>query len=536
MAERSSVLFENAQFHTVDDARPSATWMLTLGDKIQALGTGPAPQAKKRVDLKGRTVVPGFVDSHIHFFQTGLDRLFIDLAGCTSFDEVAARLEAGVTSKRGWIFAHSFEEDGLTDKDKVTREDLDRLFPERAVWMTRVDYHSAVVNSVGLRRLELAPGLKGLLTDDGEPNGILRAEAYLVGKSQIQRQYPLWVRDRAVLEAVRVCVARGITSVHALEGGRLFGDEGVHVLLSKMDRLPLDLTLFLQEKNVFFTKQLGFPHLGGCILVDGSIGSYTAAVDGGYPHCGMPEVATYESVRSLAPFVIAAHKAGAQLAFHAIGERAIDVVLDAYEKALMKAPRYDHRHRIEHFELATDRQIERAASMGVCVAMQPAFEHFWGGPNGMYADRLGEGWKRTNRLRSILDGGVKIAGGSDANVTPPDPLLGMQAAILHHNEAERVTPLEALRMMTLDAAWAAGNDNRHGSLVAGKEASFAVLDEDPLTVAPERLSQTRVVQTWSKGKCVHRAGEDDPEWDTGEAMAAKDNSLEGAPVLAGDDA
>jgi predicted amidohydrolase YtcJ len=513
MAERTT-LFINANVHTVDEGRPHATWFTTLGDRLQALGTGPAPKASKTVDLKGRTVVPGFVDSHIHFFQTGLDRLFIDLGGCPSLEALAERLIAGASGKRGWVFAHSFEEDALEDVERLTRHELDAIMGDRPVWIGRIDYHSAVVNSAALKRLELSRGLKGLLVDEGEPNGILRAEAYLEGRERVQRQYPVWVRERAVKEAVRACVARGITAVHALEGGRLFGDEGVHVLLSKMDRLPLDLTLFLQEKNVFFTKQLGFEHLGGCILVDGSIGSYTAAIDGGYHACGTSQVSTYESVRSLLPFIQAAHNAGAQLAFHAIGERAIDVVLDCYERALLKNPRYDHRHRIEHFELATDAQIARAASLGVCAAMQPAFEHCWGGPDGMYAQRIGERWRQTNRLRSILDGGVRIAGGSDANVTPPDPLLGMQAAVRHPNEAQRVTAAEALKMMTLDAAWAGGNERRHGSLAPGKEASFAVLDADPLVVAPETISGIRVLETWSRGRMVHTAGASDPEWDT----------------------
>lgn len=517
---QAQTLFTNATIHTLSEYTPDPTWFTVLRGRFQRVGKGPPPRVRRVVDLAGKVVVPGFVDSHIHFFQTGLDRLFVDLTGVRSLEEVQARLAKGAEGGRSWVFANSFEEDSLEGGDKLDAAALDRMFPRRPVWVNRIDYHSSVANSAALRRLNIPPGTRGLVADGGRPNGVLRAEAYMHGKATVMRLHPLWMRERAVKEAVRVCVARGITAVHALEGGPLFGDEGVHALLKRMDRLPVDVTLFLQEKNVFFTRQLNFRHLGGCILVDGSIGSYTAAVCTPYAHASGDGI-LYENRRSLSPFIESAHKAGAQLAFHAIGPRAIDVVLDAYERALDKSPRYDHRHRVEHFEMATDAQIERAARLGVIAAMQPSFEHYWGGPDGMYADRLGEGWRETNRLRDVLDGGVRIAGGSDANVTPADPLLGIHAAVNHPNPDQRVTPLEALRMMTLDAAYAAFNEARHGSIDRGKEASFAVLDADPLSISPRKIKDIRVLETWSKGRPVHRAGEEDPEWegDSGELEA-----------------
>ena len=500
-------LFENATVHTVDDRHPRARWFTVLGDRFQRVGSGPPPPVKRRVDLGGRCVVPGFVDSHIHFFQTGLDLKFIDLSGSSCFDEVEGRLRAGARGKRSWVFAHSFEEDALTDLDRVTRKELDRVFPDRPVWVNRVDYHSAVVNSAALRRLELPRGTRGLMLCGDEPNGILRADAYLVAKAAASRAYPVETKDRAVKAAAQACVARGITAVHALEGGKLFGDEGVAMMLRKMGAIPLDVTIFLQEKSVYFSTKLGFEHLGGCILIDGSIGSYTAALDEEYQ--GQPGVRgmVYEKAREFFAFVEEAHATGVQLAFHAIGPRAIDLVLEAYARALHKVPRFDHRHRIEHFELATDAQIQRAVDLGVVVAMQPTFEHLWGGPSGMYASRLGERWRATNRLRTIKDAGLVIAGGSDANVTPPDPLLGIHAAVNHPNDEERLSPEEALRMMTLDAAYAGFNERRHGSVVPGKEASFVVLEDDLFSVDKARIKDVRVLETWQRGRCVYRTPE-----------------------------
>jgi predicted amidohydrolase YtcJ len=140
------------------------------------------------------------------------------------------------------------------------------------------------------------------------------------------------------------------------------------------------------------------------------------------------------------------------------------------------------------------------------AGMQPAFELFWGGPQGMYASRIGERWRRTNRLRTILDAGIVIAGGSDTNVTPAQPLLGIHAAVNHPNEEQRVSVEEALRMMTLNAAYGGFNERRHGSLSPGKDASFVVLDRDLMSVPSERIREVRVLETWYRGRCSYRDG------------------------------
>jgi predicted amidohydrolase YtcJ len=519
LSDRRPILYHNARVHTVDDRRPRATWFTVLGQRFQMVGEGPPPTVGRQVDLKGRTVVPGFVDAHAHFFQTGIDSVHIDLSGITARDALVEQIRtlAPKGGNRFWIFANRFEEETLTDAEQLTRLDLDRVTSDRPVWVNRVDYHSAVVNTAALRRLEIPPGTPGMLKGaDGRPSGILRSEAYLQAKARVARLYSLETKDRALKGAVSRMLPHGVTAIHALEGGRVFGDEGVQVLLKRLQHLPLDVTIFLQEKNVYLTTRLGFDHLGGCILIDGSIGSYTAALNTSYR--GMPGVrgTLYEKPRELAAFVEEAHVAGVQLAFHAIGPRAIEMVLNAYARALEKAPRYDHRHRIEHFELATDEQIRRAADLGLVVSMQPAFEHFWGGPDGMYASRLGDGWRQTNRLRTIGEAGLIIAGGSDTNVTPPHPMLGIHAAVNHPNEAERVDVATALRMMTLNAAYGAFNEKRHGSITPGKEANFAVLDRDPFRVRPDRLQRIRVQETHFRGRCVYRTGyadwEDDPQW------------------------
>ncbi len=500
MSRHRPMLFRNAVIHTMDEGRPRADWMSILGGRVQRLGNGSFEGDATVVDLGGNTVVPGFIDAHTHFFQAGIDELFLDLSDAHSLADLGEFLKGVPGGPRTWIFAHSFEEDKIKDIDFVTRKELDSFVPDRPVWINRIDYHSAVVNSVALSRLGVPLGMAGMMEKDGVPTGILRSEAYFYAKARINRLYPVETKERAIKRVSDVFVRNGVTAVHALEGGRLFGDEGVSMVLKRTESIPLDVTLFLQEKNVFFTTRLGFEHLGGCLLIDGAIGSYTAALDRDYVGFPGQRGVLYEKPRELQSFVEEAHRAGVQLAFHAIGPRAIEMLLDAYERALERYPRYDHRHRIEHFELATDEQILRARDLGLVVSMQPAFEYFWGGPDGMYAARMGDGWRMSNRFRTILNAGLRIAGGSDASVTPPNPLLAMHAAVNHPNAEERIAPEEALRLVTIDAAYGAFNEKRHGSLSPGKDANFVVLDRDPLSSDTSTIKDIRVLGTWYRGR------------------------------------
>lgn len=502
MKSTQLLLIYNANIHTLDKITPKSGWMTVLNGRIQQIGNGKPPKVQNAIDMMKQTIVPGFVDAHIHFFQTGMDKLFVDLSDAVSISEIKDLLLQDRESARSWLFARGYEEEKLSDARPLNKEDLDQVSKSRSIWVNRVDYHSAIVNSAGLKRLAIPSDLPGLEMTRGKPTGVLRSEAYLYARRRAIGSYPLDKRKKAIKCAVDECISNGITAVHALEGGSLFGDESVSMVLRNSNNIPMDVTLFLQEKNVYFSERLGFRHIGGCILIDGSIGSYSAALD--KPYKNMPKTmgSLYEKTRSLNTFIEDANRVGIQLAFHAIGPRAIELLINSYERALNKCPRFDHRHRIEHFELATDKQIKRASKLGIIASMQPNFEYFWGGPKKMYAARIGNKWRETNRFRTILDAGMKIAGGSDANVTPPDPILGIHSAVNHPNREERISIHEALKMMTIDAAYAAFKENNYGTLSAGKEANFVVLDKDIIKSRKDIINSVQVMQTWYKGKKV----------------------------------
>jgi hypothetical protein len=206
--------------------------------------------------------------------------------------------------------------------------------------------------------------------------------------------------------------------------------------------------------------------------------------------------------------VLEAHSAGLQIAVHCESERSIEQVLWAMEKALRARPRPDHRHRIEHLELPTLRQIERMAAAGIMTGMQPAFIPAFIGSERMevYEALLGKArLERVHPYRTILDRGIRICGGSDSPVTPYAPLAGIQAAVCHPNPGQRVTRREALAMFTTDAAWSAFEEADKGSLRVGKLADLVVLGDDPLRVPENRIGQIPVLMTLVEGTLRYEA-------------------------------
>ncbi|MDP2727234.1 MAG: amidohydrolase family protein, partial [Dehalococcoidia bacterium] len=195
-----------------------------------------------------------------------------------------------------------------------------------------------------------------------------------------------------------------------------------------------------------------------------------------------------------------AHSAGLQVRMHAIGDRAVEQLLTAYQKALDEKPRPNHRHRIEHFLLAQPRQIERAARLGLCVSMQPAFLHRWQGRPNLYVERLGEKRARgVNPLRQVAEAGITLAGGSDSFVTQMNPLLGVHAAVNDHPPESRLTVQQALEAFTINGAKLAFEEAEKGSIREGKAADLVVLSENPLHCPPASIKDIPVEMTIVEG-------------------------------------
>jgi hypothetical protein len=202
-------------------------------------------------------------------------------------------------------------------------------------------------------------------------------------------------------------------------------------------------------------------------------------------------------------FVLKAHQAGLQVAMHAVGDGAVEQALNAYEAALEAHPRDDHRHRIEHCEIIREEQIQRANRLGVALAIQPPFNHYW--PHTEYVRTLGEERaQKADPVRTLMRPGLLLAGGSDSTVTPLGPLLGVHAAVNHSNPAERASVQEAMELYTTNAARIAFEERDKGSLEVGKLGDLVVLAQDPFEAHPDRIKDIAVEMTVVGGKVVYR--------------------------------
>jgi predicted amidohydrolase YtcJ len=455
-------------------------------------------------DFTGSAVLPGLWDAHVHLLMTGVGLFWVDLGGALSIKEIQGRLSNQLdTGEDEPLVGFGYDDAFLVDGRMPSGADLDAVSVDRPIVIFRIDGHSLVHNKAALSFLDIDTGWPGIETGtDGKLTGRVFARANEEMRDLIFDRMSPGFKRKAYRAAAGLAAEAGCAALCALEGGELFGDKDLDILQGIQPELGVHTVLYNQYPEISSSRRLGLNRIGGCILADGSIGSRTAAILDDYADDPGNRGQLYLDDCWLGSFVTEAHTAGMQVALHAIGERAVRQVLDAYEAAMTAVPRPDPRHRVEHAELVLEDDIERAARLGVAFSMQPAFEHFWGGPGKLYERRLGDRYRRTNRLRSILRAGITLAGGSDSNITPLAPLLGIQAAVNHPTESERLTIDEALTAFTLEAARSAFAENDYGTIEGGKSATFTVLDKYPAEVQATEIADITVVATIVEGKTV----------------------------------
>ncbi len=483
------------------------------------------------VDLRGATVLPGLTDAHVHLAGLGRLRRQLVLTGTRSKEEVLQRLRnyARRHPNLSWIVGRGWDQNDWPDPRMPDRADLDRVVPDRPVYLTRIDGHAAWVNTKALEQAGIGPatpdppGGRILRRLDGSPTGVLLDRA----TELVQRVMPEpTVEDlMADLEAgARACAEVGLTEVH--DAGISPSTWAAYVRLVERGRLPIRVYAMAMYRSGLDEQLLTEGPLIGLgdgrltlraikVISDGALGSRGAALL--EPYADEPDSTGLLLVEpdELVRLARRALDAGVQLAVHAIGDRANRMVLDAFEIAFRERPCGDCRFRIEHAQVVHPQDIPRLARLGLVPSMQPthATSDMPWAPDRLGPDRL----KGAYAWRSILQTGVKIAGGSDAPVEEISPLLGLYAAVTRQDPQgrpaggwrpeERVTPLEALRMFTEWAAHAAFEELQRGTLRPGTWADLTVLDGDPLRVEPRQILRLRVRWTMVGGHIVEANGE-----------------------------
>ncbi|MDR2110195.1 MAG: amidohydrolase, partial [Spirochaetaceae bacterium] len=432
----------------------------------------PQDLGAPRVDLEGRGVIPVFADTHLHFESYALFLSTIDVRGVNNFDEMGQMLQAYISSHGGEQFipaygcsAHTTAERRLPD-----RADLDRMI-KTPLLMVKYDGHGAVANSALIKDLP-----SGVTSDPGfnAETGWLYQNAFYKGVNYITSK----ISPLKILASMRRASAElakaGVGYVHTVEGLGFKNDMDITAILASRHGLSQYFKVFFQTTNVEQVTRLGLKQIGGCfkLALDGCLGSEDAAILGGYYNNPKNTGFLLYSQREVNDFCIRANRAGLQIAMHAIGDAAVDQAISAYETALADMPRTDHRHIIIHADLIPPPMIDRAAKLGLGIALQPNFLRWPQEPPEYLQKILGPRADELLPLRSLLEKGILISAGSDAPCTIPNPIESLYNCCNHPNAAQSVDIRQALKMHTLWAAKMGFDEGRRGSLTAGKAADF----------------------------------------------------------------
>jgi hypothetical protein len=305
-----------------------------------------------------------------------------------------------------------------------------------------------------------------------------------------------------------LAAAKGVTTLHCLEGGMIHGDTDASVLHQIGDELPVRVVLMFQTMDVERVVGLGLPRIGGCLCVDGACFENTACFY--EPYLDKPETSGFLNYteEEVVAFVRTAHEAGLQIGMHAIGDRAIDVLASAYKAAQKASPRPDARHRVEHFQAPTEHSMGIAGELGLALPMQPIFSYLWDRPEAdHYVRQFGEA--RADAMESfarLIARGLTVSGGSDSPVTDIDPLLGIHSAVNNPRASRRTSLEDALKMFTVNGAWVAHDEGDYGMLKTGLAADLVVLGADPREETAH-IDQIPVAMTVSRGEVTFDGGE-----------------------------
>ncbi|MGM4926533.1 amidohydrolase [Tardiphaga sp. 804_B3_N1_9] len=518
----------------MNPSRPSATHVAVQNGRIVAVGSFAEIVATSgaKVDdrFKDKVLLPGFVEGHSHIMEGmmwslpyvgAFDRRSPEgklVQGLPDIDAIVARLqeaEAAMTDAEAPLFAWGFDPLHIGSVS-LTRQDLDRVSTTRPIMVVHASFHISNVNTIVLQRAELdrTTNISGVVMGkDGEPSGEVQGIAARFRVFRVLGTNPLsgnLTADDVNRYAASSCI-QGVTTITDLHND--LADLTIEVYRAASRRDDFSVRLVPAMASVSHSPEQGVEkiktlkasnndklHYGIVkLVVDGSIQGFTARLRWPGYHNGAPNGLWYIAPEELPSIVAAYHNAGIQLHIHTNGDEATEVALDAVEAAQIAKPRPDHRHTLQHCQMADAAQFKRMKSLGMCVNLFSNHIYYWG--DSHYELTMGP--ERANRLDATgtaLRVGVPFAIHSDAPVTPLSPLFTAWCAVnrvsssgrVLGKETEALTVEQALAAITINAAYTLKLDHIVGSIEAGKYADFAVLDEDPLEVAPEKLKDIAI--------------------------------------------
>ncbi len=526
--QMATIVIENGVVWTGDAAKPWAQAVALAGDRIAALGSTAEMHSlvgadTRVIDAHGGMVVPGFIDSHIHFLPGGMNLASVQLRDAKTPAEFIARIRAfaATVPKGTWITGGDWDHQNWGG-ELPQRSWIDSVTPNNPVWINRLDGHMALANTAAIRaaKVPMSGGdiAGGTITRsaDGQPSGIFKDNAQTLVDAAVPDPAPAML-DRALDAAMTYANERGVTSVdHMGTWADLAVFERAHRAGTLRTRIyasvPLSTWARLRDTVAARGRGDSWLRIGGLKgFVDGSLGSHTAAMLKPFSDAPGDTGLLVNTPEDLYSWTSNADKSNLHVIVHAIGDRAIKLQLDIFERVERENGQKDRRFRIEHAQHIAPGDVPRFRRLGVIPSMQP----YHAIDDGRWAEKVigPERAKTTYAFRSLEDSHARLAFGSDWPVAPATPLEGIYAAVTRRTlddkhpdgwvPEQKIGVEEALRAYTTGAAYATFEETEKGSLAPGKLADVVIIDRDLTKIPPQAIRDARIQYTIVGGRVVY---------------------------------
>lgn len=518
----------NGKILTMNSTQPVAEAVAIKNDKIVKVGTNEEinswiGKSTKVINLEGETIVPGFIDTHIHVADFGMFLTWVALEDVKSIREMQRRIgkRAQEIPEGRWIIGHGWDQNNFIEQRYPSLQDLNEASTHNPVILFHQCGRVCAVNSKALELADITTKTMSPLGGEIEkhaktskPTGILREKATDLVWKLIPKPSEDEIMEAATLASKKIIEA-GVTSVHWIVTSsteipviqRIITEKKLPIRIYAI--VPVDILNKTSGSSILRSSRIDTARTWGVnIFVDGFLSARTAALYEPYSDYDATKGQLLYSQEELDISISKASKSNFGLVVHAMGDQAINMTLTAIEKALKKAPRKNHRYRIEQASVLNKELIQHIKQLGLTVSVQPkvVVSEFlvWSAVERLGAERA----RWLYPLKSLIKEGIMVTGGSDCPMEPLSPLLGIQAAVIREVfPEERVTVDEALLMYTVNAAYASFEENLKGSIDEWKLADLTVLSDDPRTTPPNKIGDIKVRMTIVGGKVVYRESE-----------------------------
>lgn len=496
---------------TVDASDSVKKYLVEDGGRIVFTGNRlPAQYASAPVeDLGKRALIPSFVDSHEHFASFAIFHAGLNVMDAESNEQISSMIADfyARSGKAKTLIAFGASPYSVKEGRLISREELDKVCPDKEIMVVKYDGHACIVNSKLLAKIDARVcKLRGYHPDSGEMNqeAFFKVSDYITGSLSIIDLFS------NMQNAADFMASRGIGEVHTVSGVGfpLNLDITTEILFAKSLRNGFQLRVFPQPMDVKVAKSRKLPRVGGCFecALDGCFGSQDAAMN--EPYTDGTSGVLYYSDEKVTAFCKEANRAGLQIEMHAIGDKAFDQATRCLKAALDDFPRKDHRHGIIHDCLPTEEGLRICKEYGIAMPIQSAFINWKQEPDEYLESLMGK--ERAGRLNPVKDfdeAGILVSLGSDAPCTTPDPIVWIDRCVNNPNEKQRISVQRALRMATFNGYATTFDEKERGSLETGKIADMVILSANPYDIPAEELKDLRVEKLILAGKPYESAKE-----------------------------